>query len=284
MIDGETKFVALLGYPVEHSRSPLIHNTAFDHDGLNVRYVAFSVRPQGLIKAVGGLAALGFLGANVTIPHKQEVRSLVHQLSETASAVGAVNTLVFRPDQSIFGDNTDVEGFLAPLAPRLDAIGSRPVTVLGSGGAARAVVYAIASRLPHVPIRLVARTRSRAEALLLDLKSTAGAHRLDAQVLAFEQAASSIRESGLIVNCTPVGMAPQVNASPWERSEDFGSGQVVYDLIYNPRRTRLLEIAARQGADTVDGLEMLIAQAAASYWQWTGREMRIDAVRAVLAS
>jgi shikimate dehydrogenase len=280
-IDVHTQVVALLGYPVEHSLSPLIHNTAFAEHGLNFAYVARAVRPEDLAEAVAGLRALRFAGANVTIPHKQGVLGLVDELSEQARAVGAVNTIVSRAGSDsapvrLYGDNTDVAGFLEPLKPFLNSLYGAPMLVLGAGGAARAAAYALLGAYEPERLVIAARTAEKAEALVRSMRPYDRRGALAAQSLG--GARNAVRGSRLIVNATPIGMYPRIEETPWEQAGDFSDGQVVYDLIYNPQETRLLREASRQGAKVVGGLGMLVGQAAAAYVQWTGLPMPTDAV------
>lgn len=283
-IDAHTRPVGLLGYPVEHSLSPLIHNTAFRRLQLNYVYVALPVAPSDLGAAVKGLRVLGFTGSNVTIPHKQGVMPLVDELSVQARAVGAVNTLVFRrlEDEriTVYGENTDVVGFLDPLASYAERLHGAPMAVLGAGGAARAVVYALLSTFRPARLTVVARTVERAERLTHDLASYD--ERSALEVVHMDDAAQAIRSSVLIVNATPLGMSPAVEVSPWPAADDFSSGQIVYDLVYNPSETRLLREAAVRGASTIGGLDMLICQAAASFTEWTGKPMPVEAVKAAV--
>jgi shikimate dehydrogenase len=275
-IDAETKVVTLLGHPVEHSRSPHIHNAAFRAQGVNAVYVATPVRPDALRAGIEGLRALQLLGANVTVPHKEAVRPLLDDVSERAAAVGAVNTIV-RDGDALRGDNTDVAGFLAPLADAVgDALDGAPMLVFGAGGAARAVVYGLLDRCAPERLTLVARRPEQAEALAADL---GGYDPQDAlRVSTFDDAAPAVRASRLLVNATPLGMAPETDGTPWSNAADFGPHHVVYDLVYNPEETRFLRDASEQGATTIGGLAMLVEQAAAAYRQWTGRPMPTDAV------
>ena len=283
MIDGQTRLVGLLGYPVAHSLSPLIHNTAFEAQGLNMRYVALSVAPAAISEAVAGLKALGFMGSNVTIPHKQAVLPLMDDLSAEARAVGAVNTIVCRREGGtvrLYGDNTDVAGFMEPLLPFADALQGAPAAILGAGGAARAVAYALLSRWAPPRITLIARTPERATRLVQDLAPYDAAGVL--RVVPWSEAQAAVRASRLLVNATPVGLPPQSDATPWPEARDFSEGQVVYDLLYKPAQTRLMREAAARGARTLGGLAMLVHQAAASYIQWTGQAMPVARVFEVL--
>jgi len=287
LIDASTRLVTLLGHPVEHSRSPQIHNTAFRAQDVNAAYVATPVEPEALGAAVEGLRALQFLGANVTVPHKEAVRPLLDAVTKRAAAVGAVNTIAREdtdtgPDR-LRGDNTDVEGFLTPLRETVgDALDGAPMLVFGAGGAARAVVYGLLAE--HRPTRLtiVARRSGQAEALAADF---ADDDRTDAlRVTTFEAAGDAVRGARLLVNATPLGMAPETNGTPWPDADDFNADQVAYDLVYTPEETRFLRDAAAQGATPIGGLDMLVEQAAAAYVQWTGRAMPRDAVYETLRS
>ena len=275
-IDAETQVVTLLGHPVEHSRSPHLHNAAFRAQGVNAVYVATPVRPDALAAGVEGLRALQFLGANVTVPHKEAVRPLMDEVSERAAAVGAVNTIV-RDGDALRGDNTDVAGFLTPLVEAVgDALEGAPMLVFGAGGAARAVVYGLLDRYGPSRLTLVARRPEQAEALAADLE---GYDPTDAlRTTTFDAAASAVRASRLLVNATPLGMAPETDATPWPDAGDLGPSHVAYDLVYTPEETRFLRAAAEKGATTIGGLAMLVEQAAAAYRQWTGRAMPTDAV------
>ncbi len=282
-IDAHTRLVTLLGYPVSHSLSPLIHNTAFQHDGLNLCYVATPVRPTDLPQAIAGLRALQFVGANVTLPHKQAVLPLLDALSPEAEAVGAVNTIVQRQtDQTsiLYGDNTDVAGFLAPLSPFLDILQGEEAVVLGAGGAARAAVYALLTQVRPKALHIAVRRTASGETLAQDLAAFDLHTALS--VVPLTEAEPAVRNSRLVVNATPVGMHPRASASPWPEANCFTSEHVVYDLIYNPRRTRLLDEAAHRGAHILGGLPMFIAQADAAYRHWTGHAMPVEPVRHAL--
>ncbi|SHK61895.1 shikimate dehydrogenase [Rhodothermus profundi] len=283
-IRATTRLVVLLGDPVAHSFSPLIHNTGFRIQGLDYVYLACRVPQDALPEAIAGLRALGFAGANVTIPHKERVRALLDQCTARAEAIGAVNTIICRPDAQgaveLIGDNTDVEGFLEPLRPLTPRLTAAEMVVLGAGGAARAVVYALLTAFRPTRLTIAARTPARGDALATDFAAYDSNQAL--QVVPWDKAAPFIRTARLIVNATPVGMHPQVEASPWPHAEDFAPEQIVYDLVYNPIQTRLLRAAARRGATTIDGLAMLIGQAAAAYQQWTGRLFPREAVQTAL--
>ena len=279
-IHAGTRVIALIGHPVSHSLSPAIHNAAFRHHEIDHAYIALNVDPPAVRAAVAGLRALGFAGANVTAPHKQAVMQELDGISPQAAAVGAVNTIVRKDDGRMEGHNTDVEGFLAPLRDYVDRLRGMPMTIIGSGGAARAVAYAILTTLQPKRLTLAARSTDKADHLAADLAAFDETAALVVQPIA--AAADAIRTSRLIVNATPVGTHPRSDRTPWTTAGDFNQDQIVYDLVYNPRLTRLLREASDQGAMTIDGLEMLIGQAAAAYTLWTGREMPTHVVREAL--
>ncbi len=276
-LNATTELVTLLGHPVEHSLSPRIHNAAFRAQGVNAAYVATPVRPEALNDAVAGLRALQFLGANVTTPHKEAVLPLLDEVTDRARAVGAVNTIV-RDGDHLHGDNTDIEGFLRPLDEHGgDALDGAPMLVFGAGGAARAVVYGLLAHYHPERLTIVARRPAQAEGLATDLARHDPTDAL--RVSSFEEAALSIRTSRLVVNATPLGMAPERRGqTPWPNPVDFSTEHVVYDLVYTPEDTRLLREAAAEGATPIGGLDMLVEQAAAAYRQWTNRDMPRTAV------
>ena len=271
MVDASTRLIGILGFPVHHSLSPRIHNAALRAQGINMLYVGLAVPPAQLTTAVAGLSALGFLGANVTIPHKEAVIPMLDRMTDRAKAVGAVNTLVVR-DGLLLGDNTDVAGFLAPLARH--RLGACRAVVLGAGGAARAAVYAVLTALAPRVVTIAARLLAPAERIARDFAPFG-----PVQVTRLRAAAGHLADAQLIVNATPVGMHPDAEATPWPDAAVFGPGQLVYDLIYRPGTTRLMREAAARGATVLGGLPMLLGQAAAAYRQWTGKAMPLPAVR-----
>lgn len=280
-LTARTRLVTLIGHPVEHSLSPHIHNPAFRAQGIDAVYVATPVRPEVLEPAVEGLRALQFLGANVTVPHKEALHPLLDEISERAAAVGAVNTIVREEragEDCLRGDNTDVEGFLRPLKKQAEeGLTGTSMLIFGAGGAARAVVYGLLTHYDPERLTVVARRPDQAETLAADLAEYDAADAL--RVSTFDEAALSVRSSRLLVNATPLGMAPDHRRqTPWSSVEDFGPDQVAYDLVYAPEETRFLQEAADQGATPIGGLDMLVEQAAASYRQWTDREMPREVV------
>ncbi len=259
----------LLGDPVEHSLSPLIHNSALKHLDLAIRYEARKVSRSELEGVVKSIDGHHILGGNVTLPFKQDVIGMVDSMTTTAHAVGAVNT-IYRVRGRLVGENTDVTGFVGPLQ-ELDFKG-KTVLILGAGGAARAVAYAALQRLDAKLVLVAARN-------LLAARAINGV-----QACSWEDRARAAAEASLIVNATPLGMHPNSWASPLPRDLEWRRDQVAYDLVYNPTETNFLIDARAGGAVGIGGLAMLIGQAAASFQLWTGCVMPVEVVKKAVAS
>lgn len=269
-INGKTQLIGLIGWPVSHSFSPAMHNAAAQALRLNWKYLPLPVLPDRLGTAVSGLFPLGFRGVNVTVPHKQAVIPLLDELEPGASAIGAVNTIVVQANGRLIGHNTDWSGFLADLQAHNIPTAGRNCLILGAGGAARAVAYGLAKSGARV--QLFARRVTQAEQLIADLRpylpnATLSRHPL-AQLL---ETAVSVT-SPLIINSTPLGMAPHITTSPWPANLPFPSKATLYDLVYNPRHTQLMQQAEQAGCRTVNGLGMLVQQGAQAFALWTGIE------------
>jgi shikimate dehydrogenase len=258
-IDGGTEILGVLGYPVRYSLSPVMHNAALRHLGRNAAYVALPVAATDLAGAIAGLGAVeSVLGFNVTIPHKERIAAFLTEVDPLAQSVGAVNT-VGRRGRDWVGTNTDVAGFLAPLAGTLPP---QTVTVLGCGGAARAVVVACQGWGCR-QIRVVGRDHTK---ILAFQQSFPGV-----QPIAWDALEGILPETELLVHTTPVGMA-QPDASPLTAAavDLLPPGAIAYDLIYKPRPTLLLRLAAARGLKTLDGLPMLLHQGAIALEYWLG--------------
>ncbi|NOX60879.1 MAG: shikimate dehydrogenase [Chloroflexi bacterium] len=269
----------LIGWPVGHSRSPAMHNAAFRAAGIEGVYVLLPVRPDRVEDAMRGLRGLGFRGANVTVPHKQAVIPYLDELSETARAIGAVNTIVVSEEGRLLGDNTDATGFWRDLVEQgieTEALKEGGALALGAGGSARAVAYALASR--EIPTRILARRPEQARDLVHSLAPhLPPTSQLEPHPWAdLERLAPAAK---LIVNCTPVGMVPNIHATPWPDHLPFRPDQILYDLVYNPRQTRLMRQARAGGARASNGLGMLIHQGALAWEQWTGQPAPLEAMR-----
>ena len=257
----------MLGHPIGHSLSPAMQNAALAEMGVDGVYVAFDVHPDALGAAVAGLRALGVVGVNCTIPHKEALLSLVDALSDDAACIGAVNTLELREGRCT-GHNTDAPGFLAALrAEGFDPSGCKAV-VLGAGGASRAVIVALARC--GAEVQIVNRTHDRAQALAEQLNGRLGSTSIEAVCREPAALGSALRNADLLVNTTSVGMAPEVDRMPAIPVEALHSKLFVYDLIYNPLETRLLRTARECGARGQHGAGMLAHQGALALQLWTG--------------
>ena len=276
MIDGRTRLVGLIGWPVAHSCSPAMHNAAFAALKLNWSYVPLPVRPEALAAAVAGLAALGFRGANVTVPHKEAVVPLLDSLSPEAARINAVNTIVVEEDGRLVGHNTDVAGFIAALRQSGFSPEGRAAVVVGAGGAARAAVHGLLGA-GAARILILNRSSARAEKLISELGTD---DRVQALPLTPEALVESAQEADLLVNATPVGLWPNAEASIWPMEVPIPARITVFDLVYNPVETLLLRQARAGGARTIPGLGMLISQGAAAFQLWTGIDPPLDAMRA----
>jgi shikimate dehydrogenase len=254
--------LGVLGWPVAHSRSPAMQNAALAAVGLDgeLGYEAIAVEPAAFDATVAGLPAAGFLGVNVTIPHKEAALALATERSEDARAIGAANTLTFGPGGAIRADNTDAPGLL-------DALGDpapRTALVLGAGGSARAVAYAL--RGAGAEVFVWNRGAERARRLAADLGVTA---------------VGAPRAAEVLVNCTSVGLhdrAATFKEIP-VNADDLGEYACVVDLVYRDGGTELLRQAERRGSRCVDGLEILVRQGARSFQIWTGRSAPLDVMR-----
>lgn len=283
MIDGTTRVLGIVGWPLGHTLSPALHNFICARLGAPYRYLPFPVPdPRRLGDAIRGLAAAGVAGVNVTIPYKVAAVSYCDELSSDARAAGAVNTLRL-VEGRVLGHDTDVSGFGRPIIERPIIIVERRALILGAGGAARAAAVFLGRA--GAAIRIAGRTRARAEALVEQVREQCrGA---PPEALDWEDRNAAVREADVIVNATPIGMWPRVNESPLDLGAPLGPGHLVYDVVYNPVRTRLIERAERAGACVVDGLEMLIHQGLDALEGWIGRridrDLAADARRALEA-
>ncbi len=292
MIGGKTKLIGLLGQPVSHSISPVIHNAALAAMDLDWCYIGLPCDRQDLNTVCKALKALNFQGLNVTIPHKEKARDICDTTSSLAKRVGAVNTLVPNTQGGWHGTNTDVEGFLSPLKEK--KLKGENAVVLGSGGSARAVVAGLQD-LNLQQICIVSRNKKKLQSLIEQLnqqplnnsnsKRTTLKGALENNIELHEL----INNAGLIINTTPVGM--NTNPQPTNIADLIPFGEkiwnesltpstILYDLIYTPRPTEWLKLGAKVGCQQIDGLEMLIQQGAASLKLWCGiKEIPIEIMR-----
>jgi len=243
--------LGVLGYPLEHSLSPKLHRYFLQQTNLSGSYDLFEVPPDQLAKWVSSISALGLTGFNVTIPHKISIMPYLKDISESAKMIGAVNTVIVKPD-GLYGDNTDAEGFIAPLRHQFNG---RHALILGSGGASRAVAYAL--------------KKAGIETITIYSRSAG-----------LELTPDLLSDVICLVNATPVGMFPDIDKSPVsiELLKALPKEALVYDLIYNPVQTRLLKEASDLNLEVQGGLSMLISQGAYSFELWTGIEKRHELI------
>lgn len=267
-----TGYVCIIGDPVAHSLSPAMHDAAFAHEGLDLRYIAFRVPSGGLEAAVRGLRGLGFVGANITAPHKEAALGLMDRLAPSAQDAGAVNTVVNEAG-TLVGHDTDGAGAVAALE-EVGPLSGRRVAVLGAGGAARAICRALAPRCG--PLLVVNRTAARGEALASFLGG-----RAEAIPLADPSAPARVRACDVLVNATSAGMGTDRSPLP---PRALGPGMTVLDTVYRPVQTRLLRDAEAAGARTVPGTRMLLHQGAAAFELWTGRPAPLAVMEAAIGA
>ena len=302
MIDGTTKLLGVLGWPVEHSMSPVMHNAAIEAAGLNACYVPLPCPPEALGDVIAGLRGMGFLGANVTIPHKQAVIEHLDGLSDEARFTGSVNTLYWEGDR-LMGTSTDAPGAVLNLRQAGIELDGKSVGVLGTGGAARALAFVLARgscagtggnratyRLPELTI--LGRHREKVEKLAQDIMAgtggggatgTGGGSATGTVIrpgLLADFAAVG-RDADLIINCTSVGMVPNTAGCPIDPAL-LEPRHAVYDIVYQPRETVLLRESKRKGCRTVEGIGMLVHQGAASFRTWFDRDPHTEVMFSAL--
>ena len=267
ILTGHTRIVGVIGDPVEHSRSPQMHNAAFAKAGLDYVYVPFHVRPDDLADAIAGFKATNVVGINVTLPHKQAVIPHLTSISREAELIGAVNTLTF-VEGNIYGDNTDAPGVLRALEE--DGNMSVPVgeniVVLGAGGAARAVVVAFALR-GVASITIANRTVEKAVSLAEEMARKTGVF-MQGMGFTDERLPIAVRESKLLVNTATTSMdvtQPLLISADW-----LQPNTTVYDIVYTPPVTPLMQAATECGCQTLGGIGMLVHQGAIAFEKWTG--------------
>ncbi|MBR2256776.1 MAG: shikimate dehydrogenase [Blautia sp.] len=283
-ITGHTGFMGLLGSPVRHSFSPVMHNTAFRILGLDYVYLCFEVGEEELAHAVEGLRICGISGFNLTMPNKTRILELLDVISPEAALIGAVNTVVCK-DGKLCGYNTDGFGYMKGLAQSGIHVIGKEITVLGAGGAATAIIAQAA--LDGVSkINVFYRPSSRFAPKMKHLADQIGSRTAcRIEQYAMEDSASlkkALQSSVLLANATSVGMAPHEDETPLQDMSLLRSGLAVTDVIYHPGQTRLLKEAASIGCPTLNGLPMLLWQGAKAFELWTGRQMPVENIRPLL--
>jgi shikimate dehydrogenase len=282
-VSGKTKICGVIGDPIEHTMSPVMHNAAFKKLGLDYIYIPFRVRAEELAQAVEGIRALNIRGLNVTIPHKVAILPMLDGLDPVAEKIGAVNTIV-NNDGNLRGYNTDASGFLRALLEGGVEPEGKNIVILGAGGASRAISYILAERGAHLTILNRQLELDWAEALA-GLISEDFEMEVRVLELGFENLAAALAGADILINATSVGMSPNSEETPVP-ARLLKPELVVFDIVYNPIRTRLLKEAEAAGARTVVGVDMLAWQGALAFEKWTEQPapfdlMRKEAVRAL---
>lgn len=274
-IQGTTRLLGIIGDPIKHSRSPVMQNAALSHLGADYVYVPFPVTQDQLEVVLEGFQAVGVVGFNVTIPHKRAIMPYLSQISPVAQAVGAVNT-VWRTERGWEGTNTDVLGFIAPLKEEHQKWSNAQVVILGNGGSARAVV-AGCLELGVERLHVVGRNLERLQAFQQSWSNPVMIHE-------WHELPDLLPETTVLVNTTPIGMSPNVNETPvdGELLARLPQGAILYDLIYNPRPTRFLQLGREIDLLTIDGTEMLVQQGAAALQLWLDEPTPVGVMRQAL--
>lgn len=274
-MDSHTLMFGVIGDPIRHSKSPVMLNRAFRESGINGAYAAFHVTPDQLQQAIAGLRGLGFRGLNVTIPHKIEVMAFLDEISDGAKAAGAVNTIV-NDNGRLIGYNTDGIGYVRSLKEEAEPnLNGKTIVVLGAGGAARGILWALAQESPAA-ILVANRTESKASELAASFSPD---YRISAIPWSNLQEACSTAD--VVINTTSVGMSPNVADLPLDPSW-LKPGSVASDLIYNPLKTAFLQQAEQLGCRIHGGLGMFIYQGAYAFEYWTGKPAPVSAMREVV--
>ncbi len=279
MITGKTNVVGVIGDPVEHSLSPLMHNAAFKYLDLDYVYVPYHVKKDTLGSAISGAVSLDIKGLNVTIPHKTEVIKYLDSLDKSAELIGAVNTIKFHNDEAK-GYNTDGIGAVKAVE-EVSSVINKKVVILGAGGAARAIAFQIGLDGAE-SIVIANRTVEKAVQLQGDLVK-----KLDANVKSIdlgEKLKKELSDADILINTTPIGMYPNVDQEPLVKAKMMYEGLIVKDCVYNPLKTGLIKEAEKCGAKTISGLKMLIYQGMESFRIWTGVNPPLEIFENVLKS
>ncbi|MCE1188575.1 MAG: shikimate dehydrogenase [Ignavibacteria bacterium] len=272
-----TNILGILGHPIKHSYSPFMHNLAAELLNLDYIYLPFDVPQDSLKDALKGIIALGITGFNVTLPFKEGIISYLHSVSEEAAIIGSVNTVVNELGK-LTGYNTDTTGIYETLAPYKDDFSGLEVSIIGAGGAARALVYTLIRHFKPSRINIINRTEQKAESLKIYFTDKMKYEYIHTYELFPHEIIPVLNSSKLIINATSVGMLPDTDDSPINTPKIFMKNQIVFDTVYNPADTRFLQLARGEGAITLNGIKMLVHQGARAFELWTGQQMPIEAI------
>ncbi len=269
-VSGKTKIAGIFGYPIEHTLSPLMHNSAFDALELDICYVAFRVLPDDLQNAVLAIRSLNLLGVNITVPHKEKVIPLLDRIDKEADFIGAVNTIT-NSDGALTGYNTDGRGFISSLSEQNISIDGKNICIIGAGGASRAISYYLSEKAAKLSLFDI--DIQKAKKLVNDLSEI----RNNVYLL---DKAEHISKPDIIINATPLGLKPD---DPLPLNPDrITSDMTVCDLVY--KKTELLRQSEKRGAKTINGSGMLLWQGVLAFELWTGIKPPVDVMRKALLS
>ncbi|MCU7358300.1 MAG: shikimate dehydrogenase [Enterococcus sp.] len=285
-VTGYTRLAGLIAKPARHSISPLMHNTAFKANNIDAVYLSFEVEKEQLPQFIKGISAFGMIGVNVSMPYKLAVIPYLDELSEAATLIGAVNTIVPQKDGRLVGHNTDGSGFMRSLVDSNVEIIGEEITVIGTGGAATAIcVQAALDGVQKINVfnrqgEFFTQKQQKINEIAQKSQCT-----LSLTDLADGKALNkALGNSKLLVNATDVGMKPNEAQTPIQDFSAFHDDLAVYDVIYNPRETKLIQIAKEKGLKTVNGLGMLLYQGAYAFELWTGKKMPLEIVKPLVAN
>lgn len=279
-INGKTRIYGIIGHPVTHTFSPKMQNAAFEAMGINAVYLPFEVHPSRLKEAVDGIRYLSIHGSNCTIPHKEAVLAYLDAVDPLARKIGAVNTIV-STEGKLKGYNTDGAGFIRSLEETGFSCGGKKVVILGSGGSAKGIAFSLAESGVS-EITLLSRNMDKGLALISSLKEHYSGGEFNLHSLPLEGVEELLKSADLLVNTTPVGMVPHQDQSPMESLKGLSSRALVADIIYAPRKTKLLQMAEERGLKGINGLGMLLHQGAIAFELWTGEKAPVEVMRRVL--
>lgn len=269
-----TKVLCVIGYPIEHSMSPLMHNAAIRELKLDYIYLAFNIHPTNLNLAVKGFRTFDIKGINVTLPFKQKIMKYLDDIDPIAQKIGAVNAIK-NNDGNLIGRNTDAEGVMKTFLDAGYSISGKNILLLGAGGTARAIAYIMAKEANKIVI--ANRTEKRAKKLANELKKY-----FNTLIEGKNNSASVLKEESkkidILINTTPVGMYPNVQLSPIH-AEFLHEDLIVYDVVYNPLETKLIKDATEKGCKTIGGLDMLVNQGALAFEWWTNRKPNVNLMK-----
>lgn len=277
MFTGKTINLGVIGSPIAHSLSPAMQNAGIQAAGLDYAYIAMPVAEENLGQAVEGLKSLGFLGFNVTIPHKQAVMAYLDEIHEDARIIGAVNT-VKNENGRLTGYNTDVTGFIDALKNRGFSPAGKDAVLLGAGGAARAIIWGLIKEKIH-SLTIGVRNAAKAQPLVEDFKQYLNITVLDWHSPAFT---ARLPQARLLINATPLGMTPHIDAMPPVDWQQIAPDTFAYDIIYTPAETLFLKTARERGCQPLNGEAMLVGQGAEAFRLWTGKKLPQEPMAAAL--